>query len=301
MTIDDQEKPEVAGAESNVTLTSITSTTTSAKSAQTPLSGPSISVGLETASLLQRIDESKNSLVKSALLHSDSGDKQRLVADFDLDHFTSTLLEQNRDLRIKRLPKRETKAEQYPRKLVPNQQLQGKEEEQEQEEKEKQKLIQKQQQQQNRQQHNRNLSNENNSDQYNINNNEDEEDHDDNEDNEDNEDVNAAANATDDIILNGSDITSDKDKQHNNIENVDHDDNDTKTLHENNKANNSTKYNRNDDENCWKIYTYLLSERLNRTISADIYCHKSGKSLNNTFEIPISRYFHEKIIELHLT
>uniref|UniRef100_A0A1A9X4A1 Myelin regulatory factor n=1 Tax=Glossina brevipalpis TaxID=37001 RepID=A0A1A9X4A1_9MUSC len=52
---------------------------------------------------------------------------------------------------------------------------------------------------------------------------------------------------------------------------------------------------------CWKVHSCILAERVNKTFSVDEYCPKLGKSMNVTFTVPLSRYFKEQSIELHLT
>ncbi|KAL9875737.1 uncharacterized protein LOC119642944 isoform X1 [Glossina fuscipes] len=52
---------------------------------------------------------------------------------------------------------------------------------------------------------------------------------------------------------------------------------------------------------CWKVHSCILAERVNKTFSVDEYCPKSRKSMNLTFIVPLSRYFKEKSIQLHLT
>lgn len=52
---------------------------------------------------------------------------------------------------------------------------------------------------------------------------------------------------------------------------------------------------------CWKVRSCILAERVNKTFSVDEYCPKLRKSMNVTFTVPLSRYFKEKSIELHLT
>ncbi|XP_075168973.1 uncharacterized protein LOC142241118 isoform X2 [Haematobia irritans] len=52
---------------------------------------------------------------------------------------------------------------------------------------------------------------------------------------------------------------------------------------------------------CWKIRSCILAERLNNTFAVNDYCPKLGKSVNFTYVIPLSRFFKEQSIELHLT
>lgn len=52
---------------------------------------------------------------------------------------------------------------------------------------------------------------------------------------------------------------------------------------------------------CWKIRSCILAERLNNTFAFDDFCPKLGKSENLTYVIPLSRFFKEQSIELHLT
>ncbi|KAM7341974.1 uncharacterized protein ACRADG_009559 isoform 3-T9 [Cochliomyia hominivorax] len=55
------------------------------------------------------------------------------------------------------------------------------------------------------------------------------------------------------------------------------------------------------ETDCWKIRSCIWAERLNNTFATDDFCPKLGKSLNKTFVIPLSRFFKEQSIELHLT
>lgn len=55
------------------------------------------------------------------------------------------------------------------------------------------------------------------------------------------------------------------------------------------------------DADCWKIRSCIWAERLNNTFSTDEFCPKLGKSMNLTYVIPLSRFFKEQSIELHLT
>lgn len=55
------------------------------------------------------------------------------------------------------------------------------------------------------------------------------------------------------------------------------------------------------DADCWKIRTCIWAERLNNTFATEDFCPKLGKSLNKTFVIPLSRFFKEQSIELHIT
>lgn len=55
------------------------------------------------------------------------------------------------------------------------------------------------------------------------------------------------------------------------------------------------------DTDCWKIRSCIWAERLNNTFATEDFCPKLGKSLNKTFVIPLSRFFKEQSIELHLT
>ena len=55
------------------------------------------------------------------------------------------------------------------------------------------------------------------------------------------------------------------------------------------------------DKDCWKIRSCIYSERLNNTFAQKDFCPKLGKSENLTFVIPLSRFFKEQSIELHLT
>ncbi|TMW39378.1 hypothetical protein DOY81_015542, partial [Sarcophaga bullata] len=55
------------------------------------------------------------------------------------------------------------------------------------------------------------------------------------------------------------------------------------------------------DTDCWKIRSCIYSERLNNTFAQKDFCPKLGKSENLTFVIPLSRFFKEQSIELHLT
>ncbi|XP_073813681.1 uncharacterized protein isoform X2 [Musca autumnalis] len=52
---------------------------------------------------------------------------------------------------------------------------------------------------------------------------------------------------------------------------------------------------------CWKIRTCIYAERLNNTFAVDDFCPKLGNSVNMTYVIPLSRFFKEHTIELHLT
>ncbi|KAI8128675.1 Myelin regulatory factor [Lucilia cuprina] len=56
-----------------------------------------------------------------------------------------------------------------------------------------------------------------------------------------------------------------------------------------------------DETDCWKIRSCIWAERLNNTFATDDFCPKLGKSVNKTFVIPLSRFFKEQSIELHLT
>uniref|UniRef100_A0A1I8Q621 Myelin regulatory factor n=1 Tax=Stomoxys calcitrans TaxID=35570 RepID=A0A1I8Q621_STOCA len=55
------------------------------------------------------------------------------------------------------------------------------------------------------------------------------------------------------------------------------------------------------NSDCWKIRSCILAERLNNTFSFNDFCPKLGKSVNVTYVIPLSRFFKEQSIELHLT
>ncbi|XP_065366608.1 uncharacterized protein LOC135959581 [Calliphora vicina] len=55
------------------------------------------------------------------------------------------------------------------------------------------------------------------------------------------------------------------------------------------------------DTDCWKIRSCIWAERLNNTFATQDFCPKLGKSVNMTFVIPLSRFFKEQSIELHLT
>ncbi|XP_005179094.1 uncharacterized protein LOC101890415 isoform X2 [Musca domestica] len=52
---------------------------------------------------------------------------------------------------------------------------------------------------------------------------------------------------------------------------------------------------------CWKIRSCILAERLNNSFAVNEFCPKVGNSMNLTFVIPLSRFFKEHSIELHLT
>ncbi|XP_061394137.1 uncharacterized protein LOC133329672 [Musca vetustissima] len=52
---------------------------------------------------------------------------------------------------------------------------------------------------------------------------------------------------------------------------------------------------------CWKIRNCILAERLNNTFAFNEFCPKLGNSVNMTYVIPLSRFFKEQSIELHLT
>lgn len=55
------------------------------------------------------------------------------------------------------------------------------------------------------------------------------------------------------------------------------------------------------DADCWKVRSCIFAERLNNTFAQKDFCPKLGKSENITFVIPLSRFFKEQSIELHLT